>query len=537
MTKTSNKKPAEIIIEQLSKSQVVNRKYLEKIKRKTAKQTKASLLSNIILLQTYHRLLKSKKIKKSKAIEAILITRPVRSISGIVNVSVLTKPYPCPGKCVFCPTQKGFPKSYLGGEPAADRAKALNFNPYLQVQKRLEMLEAQGHPIDKIELRVVGGTWSAYPKAYQTWFIKNCFSAANDFNVEQKPKHSKLQDLQKLTKTNEKAKNKIVGLSIETRPDFITKKEILRLRTLGVTLVEMGVQTIFDDILKKSDTGLTIKQIANATHLLKDAGFKVLYQIMPNLPGADIKKDIKMFEILFQDIRFKPDWLKIYPCLVCPGAKLVKLWQEKKYQPYSKEKLIKLLIKVKQDLPYWVRLTRVFRDIPSQSIIAGCRTSNLRELVVQELEKQKKECHCIRCREVKGDYDPQEKIFLFREDFQSSNGTEVFLSFENKKRTKLYSLLKLRIPKNTFLPALKNASIIRELQTFGRQLEIKKQRQSSAYSPQHKGMGKKLVRQAEEITTKDFQLKKIAVISGVGARGYYRKLGYRLKDTYMLKNL
>ncbi|MBL7156323.1 MAG: tRNA uridine(34) 5-carboxymethylaminomethyl modification radical SAM/GNAT enzyme Elp3 [Candidatus Pacebacteria bacterium] len=538
------------LIKQLIKTDIKNQKSLSKLKRKFSKQFKTSLSSNIDLLKTYHILVQNKSIKKSVKIEKALITRPIRSLSGIVNISVLTKPAPCPGKCAFCPIEKGFPKSYLAGEPAADRAATLNFDPYLQTQSRLKMLKDQGHPTDKIELRIIGGTWSYYSKQYQTWFITRCFEACNAELRGSKRRTT----LKKEQKKNEKVKNRIVGLSIETRPDFITKKEIIRLRKLGVTLVEMGIQTVFDDILKKNKTKLTTRKIAESTKLLKNAGFKILYQIMPNLPGSTIKKDLKLFKILFNDIRFKPDWIKIYPCLICKNTQLYKWWKQGQYKPYTKKQLIKLLIEIKKTLPFWTRLTRLFRDIPAQKIIAGCKTSNLREVVYKEMKGKNIQCKCIRCREVRQKYNSKEKPYLFREDYNASEGKEIFLSFENKKRTKLFSLLRLRIPshhKNSShygFAVLQNASIIREIQTFGQQLGIRGRisccacgRDPTSYAPdkyvQHKGLGRKLIKKAEEITKKEFCLNKIAVISGIGAREYYRKHGYKLKNTYMVKKL
>ncbi len=498
---------------------------LEETKRKLAKELKTKILNNFEILKVYKKLLKEKRIKKSKKLEKLLKKKPIRSLSGIVNISVLTKPYPCPGKCIFCPTEKGFPKSYLSGEPAAERAKSLKFDPFLQVKKRMEMLKIAGHPTDKIELRIVGGTFSFYPKKYQTWFVKRCFDAANE-------KYSK--SLKEAQRKNEKVKNRIVGISIETRPDFVTKEEIKRWRKLGVTLVEIGVQSVFDDILRKNETGLNVKTIAKATKLLKDSGFKVLYHLMPNLLGSNLKRDFECFKIVFSDERFKPDWIKIYPTVVVKNTKLYKLWKEKKYKSYSDKELIELLIKVKSILPHWVRVTRILRDIPSQKIIAGCKISNLREIVKEEMEKRNLVCHCIRCREVREKYNLKEKVYLFREDYRASDGREIFLSFETKNRKKLFSYLRLRIPsKDVFLAVLKNSAIIREIQTFGQLIPVGKKK----IAPQHRGLGKKLIREAEKIVKKEFGLKKIAVISGVGVRNYWRKLRYRLKNTYMVKRL
>ncbi len=514
-------KPNEIIIQEIIEGGAKTQESLARLKRRTAKEYKITCPANFSLLKTYHEMVENKRVKPAKNIEKILVTRPIRSLSGIVNVSVLTKEYPCPGKCLYCPIEPGIPKSYVSGEPAVERAKKLKYDPYLQVKKRVEMLQGQGHPTDKIELRIIGGTWSYYPKKYQDWFVKKCFDACNKkFST----------NLKKAQKINEKAKHRIIGLSVETRPDFINQKEIERLRGLGATLVEMGVQSIYDDVLKKNVRGHEVKEIILATKLLKDAGFKVLYQIMPNLPGSDLKKDEKTFKELFSNPDFKPDLLKIYPCALLKSAPLYKLWLKGEYRPYSEKQLINLVKKIKKIIPYYVRIQRISRDIPSRLIISGpAKISNLRQVLAGDMEKNKWRCHCIRCREVRGDYSRKEKILLFREKYDASDGKEIFLTFENKDRTKLYSLLRLRLTSD-------KKSIIRELHTYGSLKPISKE-QLSAASPQHKGLGKKLVKEAEKITKKEFHLKKISVIAGVGVRSYFRKAGYRLENTYMVKSL
>jgi elongator complex protein 3 len=536
----------EFKIKRLFKNPIKDEADLASFKRKLSKERGTSCLSNVELLKTYHKLLKNKRIKKSEVLENLLIKRKIRSLSGVVIVSVLTKPYFCPGKCVFCPTEKGFPKSYLSGEPAAERAKKLEFDPYLQVKTRLESLKRQGHPTDKIELRIIGGSFSVYPCDYKNWFLSNCFSAANRRkNIPNKKNSWKI--LEKEQKINEKSKQRIIGISIETRPNLITKEEILELRRLGVTMVELGVQTVFDKILKKCKRGHGKKETILATELLKNAGFKVLYQMMPNLPGSNCKIDLECSKEIFKNPDFKPDWLKIYPCLVCEGSELYDVWKEGKYKPYSDKKLISLLIKIKTGLPYWVRLARLFRDIPSPKIKGGCKISNLREVVLDKMKREKNICRCIRCREVRESYDPKEKIYLFRENYEASGGKEIFLSFENKKRTKLFSFLRLRISlKENFIPVLKDSAIIRELQTYGQLVPISENRVAQPASatpkalqagPQHRGLGKKLMKMAEKITKKELGLNKIAVISGIGVRGYYRKLGYELNNTYMIKQI
>ena len=503
-------------VEKIVKAGIESPAALEKIKKKIAEKLKISNPSNAELLKAYHNLISKKRLKKDEVLEAILRKRKIRSLSGIVVVSLLTKPYSCPGKCIYCPTESGIPKSYLSKEPAVMRAVLNKFDPYSQIKMRLRALEENGHPIDKIDLRIIGGTWSYYPKKYQKWFVTRCFEACNN---------SKSNSLEKEQKRNEKAKHRIIGITIETRPDFITDKEIKWLRELGVTRVELGVQSIYDDVLKLNKRGHNVSDLIKATKLLKDAGFKICYQIMPNLPGSDIKKDKKMFEIIYNNLNFVPDLIKIYPCVILKEAPIYKM-KELNHKPYSKKQLINLIKYIKKITPYYVRIQRIIRDIPADKIALGPKEiSNLRQVILKEIEKEGWRCSCIRCREVKESYDPKEKLYLFRQDYESSNGKEVFLSYESKNRERLYSLLRLRIG---------DLAIIREIHTYGQMHPLNKK---GAVSPQHKGLGKKLMKEAERITKEEFKRNKLSVISGVGVRGYYRKLGYRLKDTYMVKSL
>ena len=521
----------ESIIYELVKSQIISQEGLDCFKRKMAKKYGILCPSNVELLKVYHKLVKKRTLIQNKLLEKLLRTRPIRSLSGIVNISVLTKPYPCPGKCIYCPSQKGIPKSYLKGEPAVQRAILTDFNPYFQVQIRLKSLEKTGHPIDKIELRIIGGTWSYYPKRYQTWFIKRCFQAANEYTSNLKIKTRSLKELQK---KNEKAKCRIIGITIETRPDYIDLKEIKRMRKLGITRVELGVQSIYDDVLKLNKRGHNVKATIKATQFLKDAGFKVSYQMMPNLPGSNFKKDIRMFKEIFQNPDFQPDLLKIYPLALVKEAPLYKSYKKNKFKPYPEKKLIELLVEIKKQVPFWCRIQRIIRDIPSKDIIAGgVKISNLREVVQKRMKEKGLKCKCIRCREIRKDYNPNEKIYLFRENYLASDAKEIFLSFENKKREKLYALLRLRISFNHILPILKDAAIIREVHTYGQMVPV----DEKSISVQHKGLGKKLIRKAEKIIKEEFKINKVAVISGIGVRGYWRKLKYKLKDTYMVKKI
>jgi elongator complex protein 3 len=533
--------PNELIIKQLLKLKTKSQKDLASAKRKISKEHKVLCPSNISLLQSYHTLVLKKRIKKNDQLEVLFRTRPVRSLSGIVNVSVLTKPYECPGKCLYCPSESDIPKSYLSGEPAVERAKSLNFDPYLQTQKRIEVLEMSGHTTDKIELRMIGGTWSFYDLKYKLWFVKKCFEAANNQkdkkeNLKTKTIDELWKELESAQKKNEKAKYRIIGMSFETRPDYINLKEIAEIKRMGATKIELGVQSIHDDVLKFNKRGHGVKETIKATELLKKAGFKVAYQMMLNLPKSNPKRDIEMFKELFGNENFKPDSLKIYPCALVKEAPLYKLYLKKEYKPYKERELIETIKSIKKLIPKYVRVERIIRDIPSPLIVeGGARISNLRQVIDMEMKKEGWQCQCIRCREIK-DSTSKEKIYLVREDYEASNGKEIFLSFENKNRTSLYGLLRLRINTNNdnTLPVLKDSAIIRELHIYGQAASISKQNSLV----QHKGLGQQLVKEAERIAKEEFKEKKIAIISGVGVRGYYKeKLGYKLKDGYMIKSL
>jgi elongator complex protein 3 len=523
---------------QIIKRKLKSRNELFKLKRDAVLKFKiTNFPKNSEILEYYRKHYAKRTGKLDEYFEKLLRAAPIRSLSGIVAVTVLTKPYQCPGNCLFCPNEEGMPKSYLPDEPAAARAYALNFNPYLQVKKRIESLEAQGHKADKIELIILGGTWTYYPKQYQTWFIKRCFAAANMEQTRSLKCKTTQKKLKEVQRTNEKAKHRIIGLTIETRPDYINKAEIKRMRRLGVTRVELGVQSVYDNVLKFNRRGHNVATAVKATKLLKDAGFKINYHIMIDLPGSSAKKDEKMFKILFSDERFQPDWLKIYPTSVLKTAPLYKLWQDKKYKPYTNKQLVQLLIRIKQKIPPYVRITRLIRDIPSQDIVTGSEVSNLRQDIQKEMARRKLACQCIRCREIKERHF-EENIKLVRRDYNASGGKEIFLSFEDKKEKHLYALLRLRIPfqyfskKEHYIKELNNCALIRELHTYGNIVPLDESKKGAS---QHKGLGKKLMKEAERIAEKEFGVKKIAVISGIGVREYYSKLGYKLEGTYMIK--
>lgn len=523
MSKENTTKLLQIVLKRKPKTHAK----LNKIKRKFAKDEKIStIVTNAELLQLYQEQITQDEIKDDPDLRTLLKKRAIRTLSGVAPVAVLTKAYPCPGKCAFCPTESQMPKSYLSNEPAVMRAVLTKFNPHKQVSVRIKALENNGHATDKIELIVMGGTWSCLPKPYQTNYIKRCFDACNG-------KTSKT--LEQAQKLNETAKHRIIGLTLETRPDYITKEEIKRYRKLGCTKVEIGIQTTNDKVLKLNKRGHGRKEIIKATKLLKNAGFKVAYHMMPNLPGSTPKKDFETFKELFSNPDFQPDMLKIYPCVVVKGSELYKWWKQGKYKPYSNKKLFDLLLKIKLSIPDHVRIIRLIRDIPKESIEAGNIISNLRQYLKAELETQKKYCKCIRCREARTNIARAKDAKLFIKKYKTNGGTEYFLQFASKNKKTLYAFLRLRLPneKKHFISELNDAALIREIHTYGRLVPIS-QKESKAV--QHLGFGTKLMKEAEKIA-KTHKYDKMAVISGVGVRVFYRGLKYRLNGTYMTKKL
>lgn len=515
------------IIKVAAKEKVTNWQQLINVQLEILKKTGDPLPKGADLLKAYKHLIDHGAIKKSKRLEDILKFNSVRTISGVAPVAILTKPFSCPGKCIYCPTEKDMPKSYLSDEPAVMRAVRVNFDPRQQVINRIAALEATGHNTEKIELIVMGGTFSALPDDYKKSFIKEAFDGMNNKSSG---------SLESAHKLNEKAFNRCIGLTVETRPDYINNDELELMRLLGVTRVELGVQSIYDDVLEKTMRGHSVSKTIEATKLLKDHGFKVSYHIMPNLPGSNLKRDLEMFKILFDDEHFKPDQLKIYPCVAVEESELYDWHTSGIYKPYTSEELIELLSKVKSELPYYIRISRLFRDIPTPHIKGGVKQTNFRQILKTAMTATNKKCRCLRCREIKDSHISNDRPALFIDEYRASNGNEVFLSFENQAREKIYAFLRLRLndrpaEETVLFDALKQASIVRELHTYGRSTSI-----GSIGKIQHTGFGKKLIQKAEEITLEK-GLKNIAVISGVGARDYYKKLDYELQDGYMVKKL
>jgi len=472
------------------------------------------------------------------------VKKPVRAISGVMVVAVMTHPYPCPhGRCLYCPggILENTPQSYVEASPAVMRARRHNYHPYYQTRARLLQYIRMGHNPSKVEVIIMGGTFPAMPLDYQEWFVANIFEALNRFPDDKPSGWIYLEEAQK---RNEKARIRCIGLTIETRPDWSKEKHVDWFLHLGATRIELGVQSVYDDVLLKVRRGHTVKDSIEATRILKDAGYKVCYHIMPNLPGSDIDRDLEMFKILFDDPNFRPDMLKIYPTLVVAGTGLYELWKRGYYRTYSEEELIELLVKALKIIPKYVRIMRIHRDIPSTYIIAGCKKGNLRELVEKEALRRGIRIKEIRFREIghfikrTGRSIPPSNVRLERLDYEASQGYEVFLSYEDPINDVIVAFLRLRIPseKAHRWEVDSKTAIVRELHVYGPQVPIG----GTSYTGwQHKGFGSKLLEKAEEIARDEFNMKKLLIISGIGAREYYRRHGYRkLKNSfYMYKRL
>lgn len=426
------------------------------------------------------------------------------------------------------------PKSYLSNEPAAQRAVRNRFDPFNQVTKRIEALEINGHNVDKLEIIVLGGTWSAYKARYQTWFITQCFFAANIYGRKYRP----IKSLAIEQKINETARYKIIGLTLETRPDHVTPREIKRLRLLGCTRVQLGVQHIENKILELNRRGEVIEDSIRATELLKRTGFKVDHHYMPDLPGATPDKDRAMFQEVYYGENLQPDQVKIYPCVVNEYAQLYHWYKSGKYKPYPEKELIQLLKDIKKMTPPYVRINRLVRDIPEESIIAGNDVTNLRQFLQKQLIKEGTPCRCIRCREIRDQAVNPRSAKLINRTYRASEGLEYFLSFETPDERLIFGFVRLRFnddSENNFISELRGAALIRELHVYGLMIPVSASGERGNRS-QHLGFGKRLMLEAENMSRKN-GYKKIAVISGIGTREYYRKLGYRLQGTYMVKSL
>jgi len=472
----------------------------------------------------------------SKKVLSLLSIKPTRSLSGVQVVAVMLPPFPCPGKCTYCPSSldgKVSPKSYTGFEPSALRAQRLNFDAKKIVENRIKQLDATGNKAEKIELIFQGSSFTALPSKKQDSVV--C-AALNGVSGE------KTSSLKKALLFAEKSPRRVVGITFETRPDLCSKSDITKMVSLGGTRVELGVQIPDDSVYKKISRGHSVDDVSLSTARLKDSAFKVLYHLMPGLPGSDYKNDLKKFKMIFSDERFKPDMIKFYPCLVIKGTKLYEDWKKGNFFPLEEEKAVKLLAELKSSLPKWVRVMRVERDIPGNLIEAGIRSTNLRQLVEKELHTQGKKCNCIRCREVglnsrdhKFDFEKEFGCARMSSEFYSaSGGEEAFISMESKNN--LFGFVRLRKPAQPFLDEIDSkTALVRELHVYGKGLPLGSR---SIESFQHQGIGKQLMLEAQRIAKEKFDSKRMIVISGVGVKEYYKKqLGYRKVGPFMGKEI
>ncbi len=472
----------------------------------------------------------------------IAMRKFARTISGVTPVAVMTEPMPCPGECVYCPTYPATPQSYTPKSPAVLRGTRNEFAAARQVQDRLRALSQMGHPTDKVELIVMGGTFLSTPPDYQYRFIKGCYDALNG---------EQSVTLAEARRTNQTARHRCIGLCIETRPDWCCQAKIDRMLEFGATRVELGVQTLDDDISRLVKRGHTVDDVTAATSLLKRHGFKVHYHWMLGLPGATPENDLDMSSQLFTDQRFRPDGLKLYPTMVVAGTELEMWYREGRYRPYPDGTMIELLAEIKALVPGYVRISRVLRDIPTQYVVAGCRDS-LRGVVQERMARDGAACQCIRCREYGhrsyNGWTPGEPK-LVRTDYDASGGREIFLSYEDNQRT-LFGLLRLRVESQQADGSDDRHCTVRELHVYGPEVPLERQTEKEtavSFSEtnvgvptfvQHRGLGRSLFREAERIAGEEFGARQLAVLSGVGAREYYRaEFGYLDQGWYLVRDL
>ncbi len=539
---------------EILKQKIESKKEIIKLRDKLAKKHKPNKVPSLVQI-----LLAAKEKDRQKLFKLIKI-KPTREQSGVSVVAIMTKPFPCPhGKCTMCPGGNTTPQSYTGEEPAARRAARNNYDAYLQVFNRLEQYILIGQQPEKIELILMGGTFPSFPANYQTTFIRDAMNAMNDFgklfikkdginfkkffeffelttmndknryesimNKILKLKSKNKDTLKQSQERNEKAKVRCIALVIETRPDYCKQEHINKMLQQGCTRVELGVQSIYPKVLKKINRGHSLKDSIEATELMKDSGLKVGYHIMPGAPGSSVKQDLDMFKELFKNQNYKPDALKIYPCMVMPNTKLFEDYKKGKYKPLTTDKAAKLIAKALEYIPEYCRIMRVQRDIPTFMTHAGVSKTNLRQYVNKHLKIKPRD---IRTRQIRT--EEITSTTLKRIDYDASKGKEIFLSIEDND--KLVGFLRLRIPhKQNRKEITKTSAIVRELHVYS---NVEK---TTDKSHQHKGFGKQLLKEAEKIAKEEFNKNKLVIISGIGVREYYYKLGYKKEGPYVTKIL
>ena len=485
-------------------------------------------LGKDVLVAAYRRLVESGEWQADEALLARIRMKPVRSLSGVTTVTVLTKPHPCPGNCIFCPTDERMPKSYLVDEPGAARAFQNRFDPFAQVKSRLDSYVAVGHPVDKIELLVLGGSWTAYPRSYQEEFIRRCFDALNGTTSA---------TLAEAHQQNETAASRNVGLVIETRPDAISVERLAWFRDLGVTKVQMGAQSLDDRILAANRRGHTAADTLRAVALLRAAGFKIVLHWMPNLLGATLESDRQDFARLWQG--FCPDEIKIYPTQLMQSADLYGCWERGEYQPYAMDELIQLIADLKPTIPPYCRVNRVIRDIPSHHVVAGNRRTSLRQDVLAELERRGQACRCIRCREIRDQAVQPADLRLDDFTYPAAGAEEHFLQYTTPD-DRLAGYLRLSLPNpdsstcvTDVLTDLQGAALVREVHIYGQSLAVGA---GQAGAAQHTGLGTALIQHAAGLA-RAHGYRRLAVIAAVGTRRYYQSRGFQPGERYMVMEL
>ena len=470
--------------------------------------------------------------------------KPVRTSSGVAPVTVLTAPAGCPGQCIFCPDDWRMPKSYIYDEPGAQRAERDGFDPFKQTLGRIDAFESIGHDTSKVELLILGGTWSAYGQDYREWFVRRCFDAMNSYRD---PGYVTSSSLEEAQQSNVLSAHRNVGLVVETRPDWITPDEIRHMRRLGVTKVQIGVQSLDDEVLELNKRGHTVAEVRQALGLLRTAGFKLHLHWMPNLYGATLDSDRVSFRRFYDDPAIRPDELKIYPCSLIAGTELYQKWLAGDYYPYSEPELVALLADIKPTVPPYTRINRLFRDIPAHHIEAGVKTSNLREVVQKELTRRGERCVCIRCREVRRQQVREEALWLTVSTYTTDLTVEYFLQFvvveegerdshaANQERAPLAGFLRLSLPKTptagsrAFLEEIRGNAMIREVHVYGPALAIGR---SEAGAAQHVGVGTRLLAEARRLS-RAAGFDRISVIAATGTQAYYAARGFEPGDLYM----
>jgi len=527
---TLKEKVCQSIIRELLTTPNLDVQLIQKIKKRYAKKyPSVGILSNATILS-------HATPKEKEQLRPFLKTKRIRTLSGIAVVAVMVKPYPCPNRsCIYCPTFSEIPKSYTGHEPSTMRGMQNNYGPYLQVRTRLNQLEVIGHKTDKILLSIKGGTVTYLPTEYLRWFVHRCLEALCDLT------HSDFEELKTAVET---AHRKLVGIIVETRPDYCKISHVNDMLDLGVTTVEIGVQTIYNDVYDIIKRGHTVQDVIDATRILKDAGMKVTYHIMPGLPGSNKERDLQMFEEIFTNSSFKPDNLKIYPCLVIKGTELYELWKRGEYTPYDTETMINLLSQILPNIPRWIRIQRIQRDISAHMIEAGVKKGNLRELIHEKLRKEGKKCFCIRCREQgilyrrAGTIPHLENLKILLETYTASEGIENFISYEDTKQDILLGFIRLRVPSEKAHRkeiTETRTTIVRELRVFGELVPIG--RKPEVHQVQHRKIGELLLRKAECLSKERYDAVKISVLSGLGVRTWFYRQGYTQDGAYVSKRL